>query len=162
DAVTDLTLPEDGDYYVRLFHFTHTAGNQEYYYRLTVSTAPWIDAIYPPMVEPGKPAKVTILGRNLPGGRPDPTKVVDGSGLDQITVTINPPSGEAALSSLSYSEQITPLMTSLDGFEYRIRNESGVSNPYLLTFARAPVVLETANNDTPESAQVVTVPCEIA
>ncbi|MBI1916677.1 MAG: PPC domain-containing protein [Planctomycetes bacterium] len=162
DAVADLTLPEDGDYFVRLFHFTHTAGNQEYYYRLTVSTAPWIDAIFPPMVEPGKPAKVTVFGRNLPGGRPDPTKVVDGSVLEQITVTINPPSGDAALSTLNYSEHITPLMTSLDGFEYRLRNETGVSNPYLLTYARAPVVLEATNNDTPESAQEVTVPCEIA
>ncbi len=26
DAVTDCTLPDDGDYYVRLFHFTHTEG----------------------------------------------------------------------------------------------------------------------------------------
>src|SRR5262249_49282986 len=59
DAVADLKLPEDGDYFIRLFHFTHTAGNQEYYYRLMVSTAPWIDAIVPPMVEPGKSAKVT-------------------------------------------------------------------------------------------------------
>src|SRR5439155_12618833 len=105
---------------------------------------------------------VTVLDRNRPGGRAAPTNVVDGSVLEQITVTVNPPSGEAALSALNYSGHVTPLMTSLDGFEYRLRNEAGVSNPYLLTFARAPVVLESANNDTPESAQEITVPCEIA
>src|SRR5262245_25554801 len=162
DALTDLVLPEDGDYYIRLFHFTHTAGNQEYFYRLTVTTAPWIDAVFPPMIEPGKPAKVTVFGRNLPGGQADPTKRVDGSVLEKITVTINPPSGDAALSNLTYSGHVSPLMSNLDGFEYRLRYDAGSSNPYLITFARAPVVMEADNNDTVESAQEVTVPCEIA
>src|SRR5262249_25309771 len=50
----------------------------------------------------------------------------------------------------------------LDGFEYRIKTDAGTSNPVLLTFARAPVVLDNGNNDTPETAQEVPVPCEIA
>src|SRR5262249_37933059 len=28
DALTDLTLPDDGDYFVRVFEFTHTQGTQ--------------------------------------------------------------------------------------------------------------------------------------
>src|SRR5581483_6787220 len=75
EALTDLTLPNDGDYYVRLVEFTHSQGTPEHFYRLTVSTAPWIDAVFPPMVEPGKPAQVTVYGRNLPGGTPDPSVV---------------------------------------------------------------------------------------
>src|SRR5262249_45913739 len=35
-------------------------------------------------------------------------------------------------------------------------------NPYLLTYAQAPVVLDNEKNDTPETAQEVTLPCEIA
>src|SRR5262249_25505497 len=49
-----------------------------------------------------------------------------------------------------------------DGFEFRLRNASGSSNPYLLTYARAPVILDNEANDTPETAQEVPVPCEIA
>src|SRR4029077_15528787 len=57
DAVADAVLPEDGDYLVRVFGFTYTAGGPEYFYRLTVSTAPWIDAITPSSLEPGKENK---------------------------------------------------------------------------------------------------------
>ena len=74
DALTDVTLPDDGDYYVRLFEFTHTQGTAEHFYRLSITTAPWIDAIYPSVVEPGKTTQVTVYGRNLPGGKLDPDR----------------------------------------------------------------------------------------
>ena len=51
DALTDCTLPDDGDYYVRLFEFTHTAnipgGSPNTSTASPITTAPWIDAIYP-------------------------------------------------------------------------------------------------------------------
>ena len=72
DALLDYTLPDDGDYYVRLFEFSHTQGSAEHFYRLTISTAPWIDAIVPVVVEPGKTTLLTVYGRNLPGGQLDP------------------------------------------------------------------------------------------
>ena len=162
DALVDLTLPEDGDYWVRLCEFTYLLGNAEYFYRLSISTAPWIDAIYPPMVEPGKTARLTVYGRNLPGGQPDPTAVVDGRFLEKLVVSVNPSADPAALQRLAYLGHVPPAAAELDGFEYRLRNASGVSNPYLLTYARAPVILEKEAHDTPETAQEVTVPCEIA
>jgi hypothetical protein len=162
DALLDYTLPDEGDYLLRVFEFTHVLGNSEYFYRLSITTAPWIDAVYPPCVEPGKQAKLTVYGRNLPGGKPDPTAVVNGRVLETLSVTVDPPKEPAALTQLNYSGHIRPPMSSLDGFEYRIKNESGTSNPYLLTFARAPVVLDNEKNDTPETAQEVTLPCEIA
>ena len=38
---------------------------------MSITTAPWIDAVYPPLIEPGKSAKLTVYGRNLPGGEPE-------------------------------------------------------------------------------------------
>ncbi len=166
DAVTDCVLPDDGDYTVRLYEFTHTAnipgGSTEYFYRLTITTAPWIDAIYPAVVEPGKPTPVTIYGRNLPGGQPDPTAVVDEHVLDKVAATITAPTDPAALARLTFSGHVSPVASGLDGFEYRVKNDAGSSNPFLLTFARAPVVLDNDANDTPETAQEVAPPCEIA
>ena len=166
DAVTDCVLPDDGDYTVRLFEFTHTAnipgGSTEYFYRLTITTAPWIDAIYPAVLEPGKATPVTIYGRNLPGGQPDPTAVEDDHVLDKLTATVTAPSDPAAVSRLTFSGHLSPVVSGLDGFEYRVKNGAGSSNPFLLTFARAPVVLDNDANDTPETAQEVTPPCEIA
>lgn len=162
DALADVTLPGDGDYFVRLYEFTHTAGSPEHYYRLNITTAPWIDAVVPPMVEPGKTATVTVYGRNLPGGQRDPTAVSDGIVLEKLTATITAPTDPAAPQRLSFGSRIDPASSGLDGFEYRLKGPGGMSNPYLILFARAPVTLEKEPNDKPEAAQALTVPCEVA
>jgi hypothetical protein len=162
DALVDSTLPADGDYQVRVYGFTYTQGSPEHFYRLSITTAPWIDAVFPPMVEPGKQAKLTIFGRNLPGGKLDPAAVVDGQVLEKISVTVDVPKEPMALQRLAYSGTVPPKASGLDGFEYRLRNDAGTSNPFLLTFAQAPVVLDNQANDDVDSAQEVTLPCEIA
>ncbi len=162
DALTDLILPEDGDYVVRLVEFAHIQGNAESFYRLSITTAPWIDAVYPPMVESGKSAQVTLWGRNLPGGKPDPTAEVDGRVLDRLTVTVNAPADPLARQRLTFSGRLAPNQANLDGFEYRLRNNSGASHPVLLTFATAPVVLDNETPRTSATPQEVPVPCEIA
>ena len=72
DALLDATLSADGEYYVRVVAFTYTQGGPEYFYRLSISTAPWIDAVFPSIVEPGKETKVTVYGRNLSRRRSRP------------------------------------------------------------------------------------------
>jgi hypothetical protein len=162
DALTDLTLPADGDYYVRLFEFTHTQGSLEHFYRLTLTTGPWIDAIHPCVLVPGKPTPVTIYGRNLADGKLDPGAILDGRVLEKIIVTVTAPNDPARLTQLDYSGRVEPQTGFLDGFEYRVRTAAGVSNPFLLTYALAPVILDNEANDTAETAQEITVPCEIA
>jgi hypothetical protein len=162
DAVLDAVLPADEDYCVRVFAFTYTQGGPEHFYRLTVSTAPWIDAVFPPVVEPGKETQVTVLGRNLPGGMLDPSAMLDGRPLEKLVITVKAPSGAQAAQRLAFTGHVAPRSAGLDGFEFRLRNDTGVSNPYLLTFAHAPVVLDNGANDTPETAQPVTLPCTIA
>jgi hypothetical protein len=162
DGLVDYTLPEDGDYYVRLCQFTYTLGGPEYFYRLSVSTAPWIDAVFPPVVEPGKTSKVTLYGRNLPGGKLDPSVVLDGRVLEALTVEVTAPKDPEALQRLGYTGHVAPVSATLDGFEYRLRTPAGLSNPVPLFFAHAPVVLENPANDTQETAQQIPVPCEVA
>jgi hypothetical protein len=156
DALTDCILPDNGDYYVRLYHFTHTQGSAEHYYRLSISTAPWIDAIFPCAVEPGKTTSVTVYGRNLPGGKIDAFAVAEDRVLEKITIPVTGAQGPP------FSGSLTPKMAGIDGFEFRLRNDSGWSNPFLIGLARAPLVLDNGSNDTPETAQEVPVPCEIA
>jgi hypothetical protein len=162
DAMLDCILPADGDYVIRLYEFTYTQGSPEHFYRLNISTAPWIDAVYPPMAEAGKTAQVTVYGRNLPDGKPDPAAVVDGRILEKAVVNVTAPNDPGALNRLTFSGRLDPLTSSLDGFEYRVRNSAGVSNPFLLTYAQGPVVIDNEANDTPETAQAITLPCEIA
>ena len=161
DALLDGTLAADGEYFLRVFSSAYQQGGVEHFYRLTVSTAPWIDAVFPSVVEPGKPARLTVYGRNLPGGTLDPPLAAGGSVLEKKTVTVDVPriSPEG---HLAFGGHIPPVMAAVDGFEYRIRNAAGMSNPFLLTFAQYPVVVAHGDNDTAGKAQAVPVPCEIA
>jgi hypothetical protein len=162
DGFVDVTLPDDGDYLVRLSKFTYTAGGPDYFYRLSVASAPYIDAVFPPMIEPGKTAQVTLYGRNLPGGKPDPASMINGQMLEKLTVSVAAPGDPGSVDQMKYSGLVNPLLGTLDGFEYRLTGPTGVSNPLPLFFARAPVVIENDDNDTPDKAQAVPVPCEIA
>jgi hypothetical protein len=161
DVVVDAELPVDGDYLVRVCQFGYTQGNAECFYRLHISAAPWIDAIHPTAIEPGKTAQITAWGRNLPGGKIDPSAILHGRALEKISVTVTAPSDPQALDRLNYSGVVPPLLSHLDGFEFRVRNEAGASNAMLVGFARAPVVLDNEANDTPETAQEIPVPCEV-
>lgn len=162
DALLDVTLPETGDYVVRVCSFTYTQGGLDYFYRLTVSTAPWIDAAFPPVVEPGKETKITLYGRNLPKGVADATAVVDGRVLDKLSVSVKAPSDPKAIQRLAFSGLITPLSAGLDGFEYRVASPTGQSNPQFLQLAPGPIVLDAEPNDTLESAQKIGFPCTLA
>ncbi|MCS6976083.1 MAG: hypothetical protein NZM31_03605 [Gemmatales bacterium] len=160
DAVLDAVLPADADYLVRVVQHTHLQGGAEFFYRLSVSLAPWIDAAWPPVVEPGKPTSITLFGRNLPNAQPDPTALLDGRPLDRLVVEV-PPGDPARPRGLLYSGPIPPAQAVLDGIEYRVRNAVGASNPVLLAFAQAPVILDNGDNDTPDKAQTITLPCEL-
>ncbi len=159
DALTDVIVPADGDYYIRVFEFSHTQGSAEHFYRLSVSTAPWIDAVHPCVLEPGKATTVSVWGRNLPGGTLDPQARDGEHVLERMLATVNAPSDPERLTLTGHA---SPAAGTLDGFELRLHNEAGSSNPFLLAFARAPVLLDNGVHDTPQTAQEVTPPCEIA
>jgi hypothetical protein len=158
DAVLDVTLPADGDYAIRLVQFTYTAGGVDHFYRLNIAGGPWIESVFPPMIEPGKAAQVTLHGFNLPGGKVQPGATVDDRPLETLTVNVTAPADPAGLDRLRFSGLVAPTTALLDGFEYRL----GASNPRLIAFARHPVVIENDDNDTPEKAQTIPVPCEVA
>lgn len=162
DALLDVTLPADGEYLVRVFAFTYTQGGIDYFYRLSVSTAPWIDAVHPSIVAAGKETEVTVFGRNLPGGVLDPASVVGGQMLEKVTMKVQAPADATALQRLAFPGPVPPIASMLDGFSLKLKNGAGTSNLYLLTYARAPVVVDQGDNDVQTSAQKVAVPCEIA
>jgi hypothetical protein len=155
DALLDFTAPADGDYLLRLNQFTYTAGTADFFYRLNVFAGPWIDAVFPPVMEAGKTTTVTLYGRGLPGGQPDPSAIQDGKVLDKLSLAVNAPAESGKLDVLG---NIAPYQGTLSGFEYRL----GGSNPKFVAFAQAPVAIENDDNDTAEKAQRVQVPGEIA
>ena len=163
-GVLDFTAAADGEYLVETHDFLYRGG-EEYFYRLTISGGPHIDFIFPPAGLPGTKGKYWLYGRNLPGGARAQGVTIEGKPIEQLSVEIELPDYPVARMNWPLSALRQPAAAVLDGIEYRLRApESGrlerVSNPVILSFAKAPVVVEQEPNNQPEAAQKVSVPCE--
>jgi len=161
DALADVVLPADGEYYVRLHGFAFTPADREHFYRLTISTTPWIDAVFPSILEPGKPNKVTVYGRNLPNGVPA-EKTLDGVQLEKMSAVIDAPKDPADALTSRAPLFVPPRASGMDLFAWRLQNGSGYSNNYPLYLSQAPVVLAAGVNHSKPTAQAIASPCEVA
>lgn len=155
DAVVHVRAPRDGTYTVAVWDFLYDGGD-DYPYRLSLVDAPYIDFIFPPVGEAGKTGQYTIYGRNLPAGKPANGMTVGLSGLEQQVVKVALPGGNNT-SRLPIGDYLAPYSAPISGKLFRIKG----SNPALINYAAAPVVVEKEpeNNDQP---QAVKVPCEYA
>jgi hypothetical protein len=157
DAVLDFKAPTDGDYLVRVSQFAYTTGGFDHFYRLTVTTNEWVDAVFPPIWPLGKPSRPNLFGRNLiqanpvdrftrPDGRPFDTRPT-GVGFGPADVEDN----------LLCKSFITPQRAAVDGVELEV----GPSRPFVLA-SDLSIVLDNEKNFTADVAQEVKVPCDIA
>lgn len=157
----DHTASADGPLIVKVHDFTYRGGDQ-YFYRLTITTGPHIDYVFPPAAEQGKAAKVTVYGRNLPGGSPSKF-TLNGKVLDQLGVDLNAPGDPAARQRLATTLSLGGASAGLDGFEHRVKGVNGfLSNPALLTFANAPIIAEVEPNNSADKAQKISLPATVA
>lgn len=158
-GLLDFTAPAAGDYRVKL-HDTTFRGGDEYWFRMGIGTAPWVDFIHPSSGLAGTTNKYVLYGRNLPGGAPANLVSADGKPLEQLVVVIELPDDAVARQRLESSSLIRPNEAALDGIEYRCKSAQGVSNPVRLAFAAAPVIAGPI--ETPPEIQELTPPCEFA
>ncbi len=162
DGLVDYTFAEDGEAYLRVASFSYTQGGPDNYYRLTVSTSPWIDGVFPASIEPGKEAKVTVYGRNLPGGKLDPTALAEGRTLEKMTLAVKAPGGPNAEQTLDFPGYLAPVSGTLDGFGLFLKNKVGSSNPFFIALAQTPVNVDAGNNNDLAKAQKIIAPCEVS
>ena len=162
DPMIDFTTPRDGDYTVGVSDFLHNYYTlpSECFYRLSISTAPYLDFVFPPAGLPGSQGQYTLYGRNLPGGQPAPDMTVRGKALEKLVVNITLPTENPA--RLGGDLLIDPSEAFIDGIEYRFDSPQGLSNPLLISMAGAPVVVEQEPNNDPAKAMLLKLPCEVA
>jgi hypothetical protein len=92
DALLDFTADQDGAYLVKASDLLYRGGD-EFFYRLTIGTGPWIDYVDPPVLKPGADNAVVVYGRNLPGGAPAEGVEIDGRPIEKLSVTIKAGAG---------------------------------------------------------------------
>jgi hypothetical protein len=155
DPLLDFTAPADGDYILRLHDMTFLGGLP---YRLLISDRPHIENAFPSAVVPGEKTELTILGRNLPAGKPAPEWVVHDRPLDRKTVTVTLPKSPAAEQRFAFRHHLPTPSLNARGLQLWPEPLKNAVNPVTLLFADAPVTLDKEPNDTPETAQPITLP----
>lgn len=142
-GLVDFKSPADGDFVIKIYDVQYRGGD-DFAYRLNIRKGPWIDFTMPAAIEPGTKGKLTLYGRNLPGGKASAFKE-----FEELEVELEAPKQTQP----SYINR-RPADAAVDGFEYTLSSADGVSNPVLLSFALAKPVLESTN-------VIVSIPCEI-
>jgi hypothetical protein len=157
DPFLDFVAPTTGDYLVRLHDITF-AGDMPY--RLIISNLPLLEYAFPPAIVPGARTELTVLGRNLPGGKPR-SELVDGLPLQQLLVPFAAPSDPASVQRFTFIDHPASATLNSRGLQLWPHGLENPLQPVTLTFASAPTTLEREPNDTPESAQEITLPTVI-
>jgi hypothetical protein len=157
DPILDMTLPEDGDYFIRATDFVY-GGSNDYGYRLKVHSGPHVDFVVPPAGVPGSTSKYMLVGRNLPGSQPAGI-AADGRQLEKLEVEITLPNKPMELNP---GDTAFSFESTLDGAPYVFKGSNGVSNPVTIAFAPQSLAAEVEPNNEPATAQKITVPVEIA
>jgi hypothetical protein len=156
DAVLDFKAPADGEYVVRVAQFAYTTGGTDHFYRLTVTTGEWVDAVFPPLAG----ESYTFFGREVRGSKP--------------TGEFNRPDGRP-LSSLGFglADGVLPagflkpetapggLPPAAGGIDAWVRDQ----HDRLVILTPKPAGIQTIDNgknDTADMSQAVKPPCDIA
>lgn len=163
DPAVDVVATAAGRHTIRV-HDLHLAGGDEHFYRLTVSTGPVIDAVFPPAGTPGAATKLTVIGRGLPGGspaivaagRPEP----DGAEQVQVEATL----GDAARGAVARTawRLLSPRDAAADLVDARGGLLAAADVPPAVLATDAAVVVEHDANDDPAAPQPLLPPTVVA
>lgn len=156
DPLLDITIPADGDYFVRVADFLY-GGGADYGYRLKVHAGPHIDFVLPPAGVPGSKSQYTIVGRNLPGGQPA-GKSSDGQELQKLSVEIALPNTPESLDS---GQTRFDREAGVDGASYVFKGANGSSNTVTIGYAPTVLTAEIEPNDEASKSQKITAPGEV-
>lgn len=124
-------------------------------YRLTLSTQPYVAALWPSVRTTTASGTHRLLGHLLPGGR----SLAEG-GLEEVEVVVP---AAAASSRRSGADYPLALLASfgVNAATYRPNMPAGASSPLAVAVAAAPPLLDTEPNGR-ESAQRISLPADVA
>lgn len=90
DSVIPFAVPAGGEYVVRLCSLAYQQGGPDCFYRLEVTTGPWLRTAFPPAVTAGRSGEVRLVGANLPAGGVADLPAADRSDLTRFPALLPP------------------------------------------------------------------------
>ena len=165
DPLLDFVAPRDGDYLVSVHDLSFRGG---YPYRLIVTDHPQVENVFPRAVQAGRPATLTVYGRNLgKAAKPSVWRVED-LPLDECQETIPAPPDVRALGAYRFIEHPTrhsvlptAATCTLTGFQFQPR-PIGLADAVPLLVADTPVSLEVEPNDEANKPQKIQLPAVVS
>ena len=154
DPILSFSPPADGDYILEISDATFQ-GNLPYV--VEVSEMPWVEAVFPPVAEPGVETNLTVYGYNLPGGTP--VSGFEHHGLLQSAELRFTPNAEEAAPLGNWVTRQSPSSARIQGNYFTLPDHYSLSPNVFLVSPKQPVLLET--DSTQDAPQQVTVPAEI-
>lgn len=165
DPLIDFVAPADGDYVVSLADLSYRGGHP---YRLVITDRPHVENVFPRAVQAGKPATLTVFGRNLgKAAKPSPWAVGD-MPLDAYTETVTPPDVLAAGAfrfaehPTTHSVLATAATAALVGFQVVPKPDGAPAGAVPVVVCDTPVTLEAEPNDDPATPQALTLPAVVS
>lgn len=165
DPFLDFVAPAEGTWVFRI-HDLYAGGGDDVHYRLSFSTAPRVDFVFPPVARPGESARVEVFGAGLPGGSPAGLPGLSASegtaALEKITIDAR--TGDPARGAHDRITRRLPAPRDATGDLVDLFGDvPGAAQPLASALvAPLPPTVEVEPNDQAAVAQAVTLPAVIA
>jgi hypothetical protein len=166
DPLLDFIAAREGDYLVSIHDLSFRGGMP---YRLVVTDRPHIENVFPRAVQVGRPATLTVFGRNLGSkAKPSAWRISD-LPLDEYQESMMPPIDVLDRGTYRFFEHPTThsvlptaATCTLTGFQFRPKPGDTFANPVPLLLTDVPVTLEVEPNDDPKKPQPLTLPAVVS
>lgn len=166
DPLIDFIAPRDGEYLISVHDLSFRGG---YPYRLIVTDHPHVENVSPRAVQAGRPATLTVYGRNLGRtAKPSAWRVED-QPLDEYQDTVTPSPDGLTLGAYRFFEHPTrhsvlptAATFTLTGFQFQPRLDGFAGGSVPLLIVDTPVSLEVEPNDDANKPQVIQLPAVVS
>ena len=157
DPFVEFVAPADGEYFATLNDLSFRGGHP---YRLLISDQPHVENVFPRAIQVGKPATLSVFGRNLSGSAKPSGLLLNDLPLDVLSESVTAPTdllgrGQFRFTHHPSDHSVLPTAATctLIGFQHR-----GVP----LLVSDVPVSLEAEPNDDPAKPQVLALPVVVS
>ena len=152
DPLLDFTAVTEADYTIGVYDFVYGGGG-DHSYRLHVSSNPVVDYVIPSAGAAGSNGTYTIVGRNLPGGKPLEGVTLNGAQLQSIQANIQIPAADG-VSGLGVQKLVTSRIA---------RSAVSVAGvPVIMSVSELPTVVESGDNNEAATATKISVPVNVS
>lgn len=157
DPLVEFVAPADGEYVVSIADLSFRGGLP---YRLTITTKPHVENLFPRAVRAGRPSAVQVFGRNLGSVAKPSTLLVNDLPLDQQYETVAPPEEILRLGQFRFTDHPTNHSVLPTAATYRLTGIQHWGVP--LVVSPTDVTVEQEPNDDSSKPQVLTLPTVVS